>query len=164
MCSSFKYTVGSDHAGLLLTIPTSHEPPPLPAPTRWKIDPLLPPSPCGLAWWNDACKVALADTQDTHGNERRLKVQVLRAMIKRAKTAWFEALLDDPDTNLWDLAKWRHGQWRTTIPTLSPPPRLPQPSPALPTLRRRAPRGSATSSSSGASQPDRTISPPSCRP
>src|SRR6266850_1551974 len=119
MCSSFKYTVGSDHAGLLLTIPTSHEPPPLPAPTRWKIDPLLPPSPCGLAWWNDACKVALADTQDTHGNERRLKVQVLRAMIKRAKTAWFEALLDDPDTNLWDLAKWRHGQWRTTIPPLS---------------------------------------------
>jgi len=33
--------------------------------------------------------------------------------------AWFEALLDDPDTNLWDLAKWRHGQRRATVPPLS---------------------------------------------
>src|SRR6267142_1075296 len=161
---SFEYTVGSDHAGLLLTIPTSLTPPSLPPPAGWKIDPLLrdawtshfcshpiplivdaaslhgaaaqllrdlasssdhvfapktPPSPRGLAWWDDACNKALADLRDTHGDERRLKVQCLRATLKRAKTAWFEALLEDPDTNLWDLAKWRHGRRRTTVPPLS---------------------------------------------
>src|SRR6267142_2780596 len=38
---SFEYVVGSDHAGLLLTVPTSHSPVPPPTPTGWKIDPLL---------------------------------------------------------------------------------------------------------------------------
>src|SRR6267142_2461460 len=161
---SFDYTVGSDHAGLLLTVPTAHIPSSLPPPTGWKVDPLLrnawashfrslpippisdvaslhaatdrllrdlaassdavfapktPPSPHGLAWWDDTCKRALADTTGTHGDELRLKVQCLRATIKRSKTAWYEALLDNPDTNLWDLAKWRHGRRRTTIPPLS---------------------------------------------
>src|SRR6267142_813659 len=113
---SFDYSVSSDHAGLLLSLPTT--PDPLsPSPTLgWKIDPLLcdawtahfcshslpvimdapslratatqlladlsassdaifatksPPSPKGLAWWNDKCRCALADTHHTHSDERR---------------------------------------------------------------------------------------------
>jgi len=38
---SFDYTVGSDHAGLLLSLPTTHAPSLPPTPLGWKIDPLL---------------------------------------------------------------------------------------------------------------------------
>jgi len=162
---SFDYTVGSDQAGLLLSLPTTHDPSPPPTSPGWTIDPLLrdawatpfcslplpvitdipslrataaaqlladltassdavfapkpPPSSKGFAWWDDTCHIALVDLHHTHGDEHWLKVRCLHTTIQCSKATWFKALLIDPDTNLWDLAKWRHGRRRATIPPIS---------------------------------------------
>jgi len=56
---SFEYTVGLDHAGLLIVIPTSHAPPSLPSPVGWKIDPLLRD-----AWTSHFCSHPLPTISD----------------------------------------------------------------------------------------------------
>ena len=72
----------------------------------------------GPSWWNDACKTAAVEVSQAHGAERRRLSANLRMTIREAKRAWFESLIEDPDVNIWDLAKWRHGRRSPWIPPI----------------------------------------------
>jgi hypothetical protein len=80
------------------------------------------PQPCpsarGLPWWNDHCKLAIAGLHGLHGDECRTAYLVLRNTIHRAKRDWFKTLLEDPEVNIWDLAKWRKGRRQKWLPPI----------------------------------------------
>jgi hypothetical protein len=72
----------------------------------------------GLPWWNDACRLAIAELTGLHGDERRQGYVTLRMTIWSAKRKYFEDLLEDPDVNIWDLAKWRNGRQQPKVPPI----------------------------------------------
>ena len=63
------------------------------------------PSTHGLLWWNDSCKLAVASLHGLHSDECRTTYIVLWSTIQWAKCDWFKTLLEDPEVNIWDLAK-----------------------------------------------------------
>ena len=73
----------------------------------------------GLAWWNEACSIAAAEVSRAHGPERRRYSSILRATIRHAKRDWLEKLITDPNTTIWDMAKWRHGRRSPWIPPIN---------------------------------------------
>jgi hypothetical protein len=72
----------------------------------------------GLPWWNDACRLAVAEINRLHGEARQQGYATLRMTIRSAKRKYFEDLLKDPDVNLWDLAKWRNGRQQAKVPPI----------------------------------------------
>src|SRR6267142_2087646 len=162
---SFKYSYGSDHTGLSITIPLARTTPPPSLPSvPWHIDDLQCPAweaafvdipdpiimdipslhsvassiitiistlsdcffdPCGpraakgLPWWNEACSTTAGLARLSHSNDRRALNAALHLTIRDAKRAWIESLLNDPDTSIWNMAKWQHGRHHSWIPPLT---------------------------------------------
>jgi hypothetical protein len=162
---SFALSFGSDHAGLLYSLPLpcphSHPSPrkgwiiddskhdewtalirDVPIPTissisdvhraadelnttlRFTADLLFDrrrPNPNGkYPWWNKECQRAAAALVGTTGDTRLQSRRALRTTLHDAKRTYFESLLTDPSTPIWDVAKWRHGRHETLIhPILS---------------------------------------------
>jgi hypothetical protein len=79
------------------------------------------PNPDGKCpWWNEECRRAAAALTGTIGDVRLRLRQSLRKIICDAKRSFFESLLTDSLTLIWDVAKWRHGRRKTLIqPILS---------------------------------------------
>ena len=73
----------------------------------------------GLAWWNDACRIAAAEVSRAHGPTRRHLSTVLQTTLQHAKQEWLERLITDPSTSIWDLAKWRNGRRSPWIPQIN---------------------------------------------
>jgi hypothetical protein len=80
------------------------------------------PNPNGTyPWWNEECRQAVAALVGTTGNVRTQKRLHLRKTLRDAKRSFFESLLTDSLTPIWDVAKWRHGRRESLIrPILSP--------------------------------------------
>jgi hypothetical protein len=73
--------------------------------------------PKGSPWWNDKCaSLAEALHDATTPDEKKITSATLRTGIRLAKCAWADRLIND--SNLWDVAKWRHGRRVTCIPAL----------------------------------------------
>jgi hypothetical protein len=71
-------------------------------------------------WWNEECRRAAAALIGTTGDTRILSRRLLRTTLRDAKRSYFESLLTDTSTPIWDVAKWRHGRRETLIhPILS---------------------------------------------
>jgi hypothetical protein len=72
-------------------------------------------------WWNEECRLAASALIGATGNDRRSLRSSLRKTIRDAKRDFFENLLTDSSTPIWDVAKWRHGRRDSIIhPILSP--------------------------------------------
>jgi hypothetical protein len=157
---SFALSFGSDHAGLLYTLPL---PPPHshPSPRRgWIIDDtkfddwtaLLRDAPLPTIssatdarqaaeeldttlrfaadllfdkrhsnlngkcpWWNEECRLAAVALAGTTGDTRLRLRHSLRKTLRDAKRSFFESLITDSSTPIWDVAKWCHGRRDTLI-------------------------------------------------
>jgi hypothetical protein len=72
----------------------------------------------GLAWWNNACKIAATDVSRAHGPERCHLSAVLCTTLQHAKRDWLECLITDPSTSFWDLTKWHNGCCSPWIPPI----------------------------------------------
>ena len=73
----------------------------------------------GLAWWNDACRIAAAEVSRAHGPEQRRLSAVLQTTLRHVKWDWLEGLITDPSTSIWDLTKWRHSRRTPWIPPIN---------------------------------------------
>jgi hypothetical protein len=76
------------------------------------------PASRGLPWWNTSCKLAVAALHGVHGDERHSAYKALHLTIRRAKRDWYKTLLNDPEVNIWDLAKWRKGRRQAWLPPI----------------------------------------------
>jgi hypothetical protein len=71
-------------------------------------------------WWNEECRGAAAALLGTTGDARLHHRRLLRTTLRDAKRLYFESILTDSSTPIWDVAKWRHGRRETLIhPILS---------------------------------------------
>jgi hypothetical protein len=72
-------------------------------------------------WWNEECRIAAAAIAGASGNARTQKRLHLWKTLRDAKQSFFETLLTDTSTPIWDVAKWRHGRRESLIhPIISP--------------------------------------------
>jgi Endonuclease-reverse transcriptase len=76
------------------------------------------PASRSLPWWNTSCKLAVVALQGVHSDERHSAYKALRLTIRRAKRDWYKTLLNDPEVNIWDLAKWRKGCRQAWLPPI----------------------------------------------
>jgi Endonuclease-reverse transcriptase len=76
------------------------------------------PASHSLPWWNASCKLTVTALQGVHSNERRSAYKALCLTIRRAKRDWYKTLLNDPEVNIWDLAKWRKGRRQAWLPPI----------------------------------------------
>jgi hypothetical protein len=60
-------------------------------------------------WWNEECRRAAVALVGTVGDVRLQLRRRLRTTLRDAKRSYFESLLTDTSTPIWDVAKWRHG-------------------------------------------------------
>jgi hypothetical protein len=79
------------------------------------------PNPNGkYPWWNEKCRLAVVALAGTTGDIRLQFRRALRTTLRDAKRTYFESILADTSTPIWDVAKWRHGRREATIhPILS---------------------------------------------
>jgi hypothetical protein len=70
-------------------------------------------------WWNESCRQAAAAVANTSGDTRTQNRLLLRKTLRDAKRSFFESLLTDSSTPIWDVAKWRHGRRETLIHPIS---------------------------------------------
>ena len=67
----------------------------------------LPRPTQGFPWWDDSCCIALATVHTANNADTRHQAYSLLCLtLKTAKQNWFENLITDPDTNLWDITAW----------------------------------------------------------
>lgn len=71
-------------------------------------------------WWTEECSDAATNVQQAtetqDPNEIKRCRRCLKAVIKSAKHTWADEII--LNGNVWDVAKWRHGQKLTNIPAL----------------------------------------------
>jgi hypothetical protein len=77
-----------------------------------------PPSKRSFPWWNEDCRIAVNNLKGYRGEERKIRNEQLRITIKDAKKMWINNLLTDPDTNIWDLARWQKSCRQNWIPPI----------------------------------------------
>ena len=87
--------------------------------------------PRGARWWNADCSAAVSIYKAACAlGHRRRAITGLRSTLVEAKRSWSQSFLSSSDPNsLWKATRWRHGRRSTTLPTLSVPGSVDDPSP-----------------------------------